>query len=203
MKSILERLHHPNIEIVVFSESMILNDPIEDWPICDCLIAFFSVGFPLDKAVKYAKLRKPMLINDLESQYDLLDRCALCVRACVRVCMCVRVCVWVHAINLPVEHNCLIVDSTSCCTLPYNGAGAKAGGGGEEGNAGLPGVSTCMTFNESSTSTFDYMVIGGICTSHAYIYTAVHLYTHCMFYSFSVNEDCIIMQSVPPDSISW
>ena len=75
MKSILERLHHPNIEIVVFSESVILNNPIEDWPICDCLIAFFSVGFPLDKAVKYAKLRKPMLINDLESQYDLLDRC--------------------------------------------------------------------------------------------------------------------------------
>ncbi|XP_065883522.1 inositol hexakisphosphate and diphosphoinositol-pentakisphosphate kinase 2-like isoform X2 [Dysidea avara] len=74
MKSILERLQHPNIEIVVFSESVILNDPIEDWPICDCLIAFFSVGFPLDKAVKYAKLRKPLLINDLESQYDLLDR---------------------------------------------------------------------------------------------------------------------------------
>ncbi|XP_065883537.1 inositol hexakisphosphate and diphosphoinositol-pentakisphosphate kinase 2-like isoform X2 [Dysidea avara] len=74
MKSILERLQHPNIEIVVFSESVILNDPIEDWPICDCLIAFFSVGFPLGKAVKYAKLRKPLLINDLESQYDLLDR---------------------------------------------------------------------------------------------------------------------------------
>jgi len=94
MKSILERLHHPNIEIVVFSESMILNDPIEEWPICDCLIAFFSVGFPLDKAVKYAKLRKPMLINDLESQYDLLDRCALCVRACVyvRACVCVGTC---------------------------------------------------------------------------------------------------------------
>jgi len=81
MKSILERLQHPNIKIVVFSESVILNDPIEDWPICDCLIAFFSVGFPLGKAVKYAKLRKPLLINDLESQYDLLDRC-VCVYAC-------------------------------------------------------------------------------------------------------------------------
>ena len=88
MKSILERLQHPNIEIIVFSESMILNDPIKDWPICDCLIAFFSVGFPLDKAVKYTKLRKPLLINDLESQYDLLDRCeCVCMRACVFLCV--------------------------------------------------------------------------------------------------------------------
>jgi len=91
MKSILKRLQHPNIKIVVFSESVILNDPIEEWPICDCLIAFFSVGFPLDKAVKYAKLRKPLLINDLESQYDLLDRC---------VCACARMYVWMLPTSL-------------------------------------------------------------------------------------------------------
>lgn len=53
---------------------MILNDPIEEWPICDCLLAFFSMGFPIKKAIAYSKLRKPFLINDLESQYDLLNR---------------------------------------------------------------------------------------------------------------------------------
>ena len=74
MKDILERLKHPNIKIIVFAELMILNDPIEEWPRCDCLLAFFSMGFPLEKAVAYSKLRKPFLINDLESQYDLLNR---------------------------------------------------------------------------------------------------------------------------------
>ena len=32
------------------------------------------MGFPLEKALAYAKLRNPLLINDLESQYNLLDR---------------------------------------------------------------------------------------------------------------------------------
>lgn len=70
----MERLQHPNLKILVFSEAMILNEPIEEWPICHCLIAFFSMGFPLEKALAYARLRKPLLINDLESQYSLLDR---------------------------------------------------------------------------------------------------------------------------------
>lgn len=74
MKEILDRLQHPNLRIIIFSESMIVNDPIDKWPICDCLIAFFSMGFPLEKALAYSKLRNPFLINDLESQYNLLDR---------------------------------------------------------------------------------------------------------------------------------
>lgn len=32
------------------------------------------VGFPLDKAVEYAKLRNPLLINDLNMQYYIQDR---------------------------------------------------------------------------------------------------------------------------------
>lgn len=31
-------------------------------------------GFPLDKAVSYAKLRNPLLINDLNMQYYIQDR---------------------------------------------------------------------------------------------------------------------------------
>ena len=40
------------------------------------LLAFFSMDFPLEKAVAYSKLRKPLLINDLklESQYDFFNR---------------------------------------------------------------------------------------------------------------------------------
>ncbi|GBG59071.1 hypothetical protein CBR_g24415 [Chara braunii] len=44
------------------------------WPLCDCLIAFYSHGFPLEKAEQYAKLRKPYLLNQLESQHVLHDR---------------------------------------------------------------------------------------------------------------------------------
>ena len=78
MKLLLSWLsQHPCLEIVVFEEETILHQPIEEWPICNCLLAFFSLGFPLDKAIAYWHLRKPMLINDLEAQYDLLDRLAL------------------------------------------------------------------------------------------------------------------------------
>ena len=75
MKMMLSRLaEHPNLKTIVFDEDTILNKPIEAWPICHCLLSFFSLGFPLEKAIAYWNLRKPMLINELEAQYDLLDR---------------------------------------------------------------------------------------------------------------------------------
>jgi inositol hexakisphosphate/diphosphoinositol-pentakisphosphate kinase len=37
-------------------------------------VAFEFVGFPLDKAVSYANLRNPLLINDLNTQYYIQDR---------------------------------------------------------------------------------------------------------------------------------
>ncbi|XP_057214516.1 inositol hexakisphosphate and diphosphoinositol-pentakisphosphate kinase 2 isoform X1 [Triplophysa rosa] len=75
MTQILERLcKFEYITVVIFPEDVILNDPVEKWPLCDCLISFHSKGFPLDKAVSYAKLRSPLLINDLNMQYYIQDR---------------------------------------------------------------------------------------------------------------------------------
>lgn len=76
MKEILRRLedYFEYIKTLVFDESIILGKPIEEWPLCDCLISFHSKGFPLSKAIEYARLRKPFLINDLDIQYDIQDR---------------------------------------------------------------------------------------------------------------------------------
>ncbi|XP_068131410.1 inositol hexakisphosphate and diphosphoinositol-pentakisphosphate kinase 1 isoform X9 [Hyperolius riggenbachi] len=75
MTQILERLcKFDYITVVIMSEDIILNEPVENWPICDCLISFHSKGFPLDKAVAYSKLRNPFLINDLNMQYYIQDR---------------------------------------------------------------------------------------------------------------------------------
>ncbi|KAM6426729.1 inositol hexakisphosphate and diphosphoinositol-pentakisphosphate kinase 1 isoform 2-T3 [Liasis olivaceus] len=75
MTQILERLcKFEYITVVIMGEEVILNEPVENWPACDCLISFHSKGFPLDKAVAYAKLRNPFLINDLDMQYYIQDR---------------------------------------------------------------------------------------------------------------------------------
>ncbi|XP_042351477.1 inositol hexakisphosphate and diphosphoinositol-pentakisphosphate kinase 1 isoform X4 [Plectropomus leopardus] len=75
MTQILERLcRFDYINVVIFPEEVILEEPVEKWPLCDCLISFHSKGFPLDKAVEYAKLRNPLLINDLNMQYFIQDR---------------------------------------------------------------------------------------------------------------------------------
>ncbi|XP_036073157.1 inositol hexakisphosphate and diphosphoinositol-pentakisphosphate kinase 2 isoform X7 [Oryzias melastigma] len=75
MTQILERLcKFEYITVVIFPEDVILNEPVDRWPLCDCLISFHSKGFPLDKAVSYAKLRNPLLINDLNMQYYIQDR---------------------------------------------------------------------------------------------------------------------------------
>lgn len=75
MKEILERLSlFKYITVVTFEEEVILNETVENWPLCDCLISFHSKGFPLDKAVAYEKLRNPFVINDLDLQYYIQDR---------------------------------------------------------------------------------------------------------------------------------
>ena len=80
MSEILNRLrsYHSgglrNFTVVFFPEEVILNSPVEDWPTCDALIAFFSKGFPMAKAQAYARLRQPLVFNDLVKQELLLNR---------------------------------------------------------------------------------------------------------------------------------
>lgn len=77
MTQILDRLRaYGEFEVVIIGNDIILDDSvsISDWPICDCLICFASSGFPLEKAIRYVKLRNPFCINDLPSQFALCSR---------------------------------------------------------------------------------------------------------------------------------
>ena len=61
-------------KVVYFGNDTLLNEPVENWPRCEALIAFYSTGFPLHKAQAYVALRRPLVFNDLQKQELLFDR---------------------------------------------------------------------------------------------------------------------------------
>lgn len=74
MNEILARFPSDLFDIVIFGDDCILNQPVDTWPIVECLIAFYSNHYPLEKALEYIRLRKPFLINDPAMQSTLSDR---------------------------------------------------------------------------------------------------------------------------------
>ncbi|PLW44537.1 hypothetical protein PCANC_08115 [Puccinia coronata f. sp. avenae] len=75
MRNILSRLVATNkFECIIFGDKVILDEDVENWPVCDFLISFFSTGFPMDKAIRYVNLRNPIPINDLPLQKLFWDR---------------------------------------------------------------------------------------------------------------------------------
>ena len=75
MQQILDFIKEFNdFDLIEFKEEMIFNTEVEEWPIVESMIVFYSTGFPYSKVLKYINLRKPFLPNDFEIQKVFWDR---------------------------------------------------------------------------------------------------------------------------------
>ena len=75
MQQILDFIKEFNdFDLIEFKEEMLFNQEVEEWPIVESMIVFYSTGFPYSKVLKYINLRKPFLPNDFEIQKVFWDR---------------------------------------------------------------------------------------------------------------------------------
>lgn len=81
MRAILDRLHaFGEFDIVVFGDKTILEEPISEWPRCDCLLSWHSEGFPL------AKVQPGNSYDILQKQSRMHDRLHLFKESCRQPC---------------------------------------------------------------------------------------------------------------------
>lgn len=76
MQDILKYMNmNGDFEITIFTDDVIYNKSVQEWPICDCFLCLgTALGFPLNKAIDYCKLRKPFMLNNVFMQPLLLNR---------------------------------------------------------------------------------------------------------------------------------
>lgn len=61
MQAIIEHLSRYNeLYIIQFDQETILDKPIEEWPIVEAFICFYSSKFPMNKALEYTKKYNPI-----------------------------------------------------------------------------------------------------------------------------------------------
>ncbi|KAJ5074575.1 inositol hexakisphosphate and diphosphoinositol-pentakisphosphate kinase [Anaeramoeba ignava] len=73
-KILTEIKKNGNFKFIEFEEDLIKNKPIEEWPVCHGIIAFFSEGFPIEKVNDYIKKTGAWSPNDMSFQRTIMSR---------------------------------------------------------------------------------------------------------------------------------
>lgn len=63
-----------NLTIVQMDEEFMLDTCVTCWPTVQVLVTLYAPPFPLDKVLRYVKLRTPVLVNNLYMQRYMMDR---------------------------------------------------------------------------------------------------------------------------------
>lgn len=72
MTQILERLcRFEYITVVIFPEDVILNEPVDKWPLCDCLISFHSKGTSTQSHTYYLRQHESFITVGNNSEPEL------------------------------------------------------------------------------------------------------------------------------------
>ncbi|KAI5185981.1 inositol-hexakisphosphate/diphosphoinositol-pentakisphosphate 1-kinase [Nematocida homosporus] len=115
---------------------------VEDWPIFDVLLSFFSVGIDFFQIKAYVDLRRPFEVNTIDKQFLLMDR---------RVVLSV-----LDRIGVPTAERLLFNNIGSSGDM-YGGSGSvkigsSGGGGNKIGSSGNIGSSDIGSGNISSSN---------------------------------------------------